>query len=130
MVADLQEQVTFLARELAEAREQHAATSEVLRVISASPGDLDPVFQAVLSNATSICEAKFATLWLREGDAFRAVALHNAPPAYAEARRRELRFRPPPNTALGRVASRIEGMVREAARDGWIEDTSTAGPRS
>ena len=59
----------------------------------------------MLANATRICEAKFGTLWLREGDAFRAVALHNAPPAYAEARRRELRLRPPPDTALGRAAS-------------------------
>src|SRR5262245_59236953 len=59
----------------------------------------------MLANATRICEAKFGTLWLREGDAFRAVALHNAPPEYAEARRRERLFRPPPDTALGRVAS-------------------------
>jgi two-component system NtrC family sensor kinase len=77
----------------------------VLSVISSSPGELEPVFQAMLENATRICEAKFGTLWLREGDAFRAVALHNAPPAYAEARRRELRLRPPPDTALGRAAS-------------------------
>ena len=77
----------------------------MLRVISSSPGELEPVFQAMLANATRICEAKFGTLWLREGDAFRAVALHNAPPAYAEARRRELRLRPPPDTALGRATS-------------------------
>jgi hypothetical protein len=77
----------------------------VLSVISSSPGELEPVFQAMLENATRICEAKFGTLWLREGDAFRAVALHNAPPAYAEARRRELRLRPPPDTALCRAAS-------------------------
>ena len=90
---------------LAESLEQQTATSEVLRVISSSPGELEPVFQAMLANATRICEAKFGTLWLREGDAFRAVALHNAPPAYAEARRRELRLRPPPDTALGRAIS-------------------------
>src|SRR5262245_7348555 len=87
--------------DLSEALEQQTAASEVLGVISSSPGDLDPVFQAMLANATRICEAKFGTLWLREGDAFRAVALHNAPPAYAEVRRRELRLRPPPDTALG-----------------------------
>ena len=92
-------------RELTESLEQQTATSEVLRVISSSPGELEPVFQAMLANATRICEAKFGTLWLREGDAFRAVALHNAPPAYAEARRRELRLRPPPDTALGRATS-------------------------
>jgi RNA-directed DNA polymerase len=92
-------------KHLAEALEQQTATSEVLQIISSSSGELEPVFQAMLSNATSICKAKFGTLWLCEGDAFRAVALHNAPPAYAEARRREFRLRPPPNTALGRVAS-------------------------
>src|SRR5262245_29150171 len=77
-------------RELSESLEQQTATAEVLRVISSSPGELEPVFDAMLANATRICEAKFGTLWLREGDAFRAVALHNAPPAYANARRCEL----------------------------------------
>ena len=72
---------------------------------ASSPGELEPVFQAMLANATRICEAKFGTLWLREGDAFRAVALHNAPPAYAEARRRELRLRPRLTAALGRATS-------------------------
>src|SRR5262245_54240905 len=101
----LHDQVTARTRELSESLEQQTATAEVLRVISSSPGELEPVFDAMLANATRICEAKFGTLWLREGDAFRAVALHNAPPAYANARRRELLLRPPPNTALGRVAS-------------------------
>jgi GAF domain-containing protein len=94
--------------DLGEALEQQTATSEVLQVISGSPGELEPVFQAMLANATRICEAKFGTLWLCEGDAFRAVALHNAPPAYAKARRRELLLRPPPDTALGRVATTKE----------------------
>src|SRR5262245_9732087 len=78
----------------------------------------------MLANATRICEAKFGTLWLREGDAFRAVALHNAPPEYAEARRRELLFRPPPNTALGRVAStkqvvQIDDIGTQRYDPGW-----------
>ena len=102
---DLEKKLEIRTRELSEALEQQTATSEVLRVISSSPGELTPVFQTMLANATRICEAKFGTLWLREGDAFRAVALHNAPPAYAEARRRELRLRPPPDTALGRATS-------------------------
>ena len=99
------DEVQARTRELSEALEQQTATSEVLGIISSSPGDLEPVFEAMLANATRICEAKFGTLWLREGDAFRAVSLHNAPPAYAEARRRELRLRPPPDTALGRATS-------------------------
>src|SRR5262249_2651983 len=90
--------------DLSEALEQQTATSEVLKVISSSPGELQPVFYAMLQNATRICEAKFGTLYLREGEGFRTVAVHNAPPAYIEARTREL-IRPPPDTALGRVAA-------------------------
>jgi GAF domain-containing protein/anti-sigma regulatory factor (Ser/Thr protein kinase) len=90
--------------QLSEALEQQTATSEVLRVISGSPGELQPVFDAMLQNATRICEAKFGTLYLREGEGFRTVAVHNAPPAYIEARIREL-IRPPPDGALGRVAA-------------------------
>jgi GAF domain-containing protein len=99
---------TRLLNELRESLQQQTATADVLKVISSSPGELEPVFQAMLANATRICEAKFGTLWLCEGDAFRAVALHNAPSAYAKARRRELLLRPPPDTALGRVASTKE----------------------
>ena len=102
-VADPQEQVSALTRELTEAREQQTATSEVLQVISSSPGELEPVFQAMLENATRICAAKFGTLYLRDADAYRAVATHNAPPAYVEARKRDL-VRPPPDSALGQIA--------------------------
>ena len=85
--ADLQEQVTALTRELQEAREQQTATSEVLKVISSSPGDLQPVFQAILQNATQLCEAKFGTMYLCDGDGLRFAATHGAPPAYVEARK-------------------------------------------
>jgi hypothetical protein len=73
-LADLQQQVSALARELAEAREQQTATSEVLGVISSAPGELDSVFKAMLENATRLCEAESASLVLREGDDLRLVA--------------------------------------------------------
>src|ERR1700687_2955706 len=91
-----------LKRERDEALEQQKARAEVLRVISSSPGELEPVFQAMLANAVRICEAKFGTLYLREADALRAVATHNAPTPYVEDRKRNL-VRPPPDSTLGQV---------------------------
>jgi two-component system, NtrC family, sensor kinase len=93
------------ARELSESLEQQTATSEVLKVISSSPGELEPVFMAMLENAVRICEAKFGTMFLREGDAFRTVALHNAPPAYAELRRRNPIIHPHPKSGLARLVA-------------------------
>src|SRR5262249_26520690 len=78
---------TRLLNELRQSLQQQTATSEVLQVISSSPGELEPVFKAMLENATRLCEAKFGTLYLREGQAFRLVAHHNAPTAYVEERR-------------------------------------------
>jgi two-component system, NtrC family, sensor kinase len=101
-----------LEKKLAEALEQQAATSEVLKVISSSPGELEPVFEAMLANATRLCEAKFGTLYLRDGDGFHAASLHNAPPAFAENRKRGL-IRPGPGTALGRLL-RTKQVVRIA----------------
>src|SRR5262249_23461030 len=73
-------------RELTESLEQQTATSEVLRVISSSSGDLKSVFEAILENAVRLCGAKFGNLLYREGDGFRVAALHNATAAYAERR--------------------------------------------
>ena len=81
--------IVLLKRERDEAIEQQKATAEVLRVVSASPGDLKPAFAVILENATRLCQANFGVLFLCEGDAYRAVAMHNAPSAYVEARRRE-----------------------------------------
>ena len=103
--ADLAEQLKRQARELKEAREERAANAEVLRLISSSPSELEPVFQTILENATRICEAKFATLYLRDADTFRVVAMHNTPRAYAEARQREPLVRPPPDSLLRRVSA-------------------------
>ena len=86
--ADLENKVELRTRELTESLEQQTATSDVLRVISSSPGDLEPVFKAMLENARRLCEAEFGNLFLREGETFRVVAQHNAPPAHAEWLRR------------------------------------------
>ncbi len=80
------EQENATSRELSVLREQQTATTEVLRVISSSPGNLEPVFRTILQNAVRICGAKFGNLFLCDSDGFRAVAMHNAPPSYAEAR--------------------------------------------
>ena len=109
-IADLQKQLDDRTRELAEAQqhladamERQTANSEVLRVISSSPGELEPVFQAMLENAVRICAAKFGTLNLCEGDEFRIVAMYGVPPAVAEKLQVGPR-RSSPNSALGRAA--------------------------
>ena len=90
--------------ELSEALEQQTATSEVLKVISRSPGDLQPVFDAILANATDLCSAKFASLRLSEGNGFRTVSLYNAPAALVEHWRSTPLVRPHPESSLGRTA--------------------------
>ena len=97
------DEVQARTRELSESLEQQTATSEVLRVISSSPGELEPVFNAMLQNAVRICGAKFGNLFLREGDGLRAVAFHGAPQAYVEERRRNPVIHPNPATTLGRA---------------------------
>src|ERR1700686_4108238 len=99
-IADLQEQVSALTRELAEAREQQTATADVLRVISSSPGELEPVFQAMLENAVRICEAKFGQLYRFEGGAFDLAAGVDIPPDYAEFLKKRGPFLPPPDSQL------------------------------
>jgi signal transduction histidine kinase len=94
---------TRLLNELRESLQQQTATADVLKVISSSPGELEPVFQAMLENAVRICEANFGTLQLREHDAFRVAAMHNPPPAFAEARRRHPLIYPTAHNAMGRV---------------------------
>jgi signal transduction histidine kinase/DNA-binding response OmpR family regulator/HAMP domain-containing protein len=82
--AGLEKKVEQRTHELSESLEQQTATSEVLGVISRSSGDLAPVFETILANATRICEAKFGTMFLYEGGAFRVVAQKDAPRAYIE----------------------------------------------
>jgi GAF domain-containing protein len=78
--AELYQQLKACKRELAEARAQQSATSEVLQVISSSPSELEPVFQAMLANAVRVCNAKFGSLVLCDGELLRVVARFNQPP--------------------------------------------------
>ena len=99
-------------RELTESLEQQTATSDVLRVISSSPGDLQSVFAAMLENAVRICDAKFGNIHRWDGDVLRLAATHNTPPAYAEMRKR-YPFRPDagnPTSRMMRSKTVIHGL--------------------
>ncbi|HXQ08791.1 MAG TPA: cache domain-containing protein, partial [Bradyrhizobium sp.] len=117
--ADLENKVEQRTAELTESLEQQTATSEVLQVISSTPGDLDPVFRSMLENATRICGANFGTMNLYDGDSFRNVALYNVPPAYAASQTHML-IQPHPHSGLGTVA-RTHQVVH-------IEDIRTEPP--
>ena len=124
-MVELQEQLDIRTQERDEALEQQAATAEVLKVISSSTGKLEPVFQTILENSITICEAKFGMFWLTEGHSFRCVALHGTSPAFTELRRREPIFHPNPTllTPLGRIA-RSKQLVHVAdcrAEQAYIE---------
>jgi GAF domain-containing protein/anti-sigma regulatory factor (Ser/Thr protein kinase) len=109
-------------RDLTEALEQQTATSEVLSVISSSPGDLQPVFLAMLANAVRICEAKFGNLLLCESGGFRFVAMHGAPAAYREKFQGEI-VRPGPKTPLARATQtrQVEQVVDITREPSYIE---------
>ena len=98
----LETEVARLTRELNEAREQQTATTDVLQVISSFAGELAPVFQAILTNATRICEAEHGTLFLFSDGTFQPVAAHGASAALPFER---LRVEPAPGTGLGRMVS-------------------------
>jgi signal transduction histidine kinase len=116
--ADLEKKVEDRTHALTEALDQQTATSEVLRVISSSPGELGPVFDAMLQNAVRICDAKFGSLWVREGDKFRIVAIHGGSQEYRDYMFSEPLVSPDPQSGMGRVAS--TGQVLQ------IDDISTA----
>ena len=90
-------------------------TSELLKVISSSPDELEPVFEAILENATRICQARFGTLNLYDGDVFRRVALHNPTPQFAM-RRGEV-IRPHPESGFG-VVARTKQITKTGAPRG------------
>ena len=98
---------TRLLNELRESLEQQTATAEVLSAISNSPGDLEPVFTAMLENAARVCDAESGNIFRWDGEVFHHVSAHNTPLAFTEARRLLQSHRPDPTTPLGRmVASR------------------------
>jgi signal transduction histidine kinase len=101
--AELEKKLDLSRRELAEALEREAAASEVLQIIASSTGELEPVFQIMLANATRLCEAKFGLLNLRDGEAFRNVALYNVPEQLQAERRMNEVFRPHPQSGLARL---------------------------
>ena len=90
--------------DLSEALEQQTATSEVLKVVSSSPGDMKPVFEAMLANALHICDAKFGHILLYDGERYHAAYLHEVPSSYREFWEQHGPIRPGPNTGLARLA--------------------------
>ena len=125
--ARLFEELRQRTDDLSESLEQQTATSEVLKVISSSPGDVKPVFQAMLGNATRLCEAKFGHLYLWDGEAFNLVAMLNTPQALADARL-SVPLRPGPNEPLGRmIASKsVVHVANAAAEQSYIERSHPA----
>jgi GAF domain-containing protein len=131
-------EVAQLTRELNEALEQQTATSNVLQVISSSPGDLEPVFATMLEKAVRICNAKNGNIYRWDGDALHLMASHNIPAAFVEARARSPN-RPNPQTATGRMIAtkkfvHVPDLAADpayAARDPWIVDgVELAGVRT
>ena len=97
--------------DLAESLQQQTATADVLKVISSSPGELEPVFGTILKNAVHICEANFGNLFLYEGDTFRIVALQSPPPAWAERWQREQVLSIPDKSEISAHLARTKEVV-------------------
>jgi two-component system, NtrC family, sensor kinase len=115
-------EVVLLTRERDEALEQQTATAEVLRVISASHGDLQPVFATMLQNVVRICDARYGSVYRCEGDALRLMAMDNAPPALVKLSRHSP-FRPSSKHYFGRMIA-TKAIVHVAdikAEQGYVE---------
>ena len=100
---DLKEQLHRRTQELEEALQREAATAEVLEIISSSPGDLEPVFRAILEQATGICDAKFGIVFRYDGGLFHPVASLDLPPALADFMAKQGAFAPQPGQLFGRL---------------------------
>ena len=120
--------LTERTADLTEALEQQTATSEVLQVISSSPGDLEPVFASMLEKAVRICDAAFGNIYRWDGDTLHLAATRNTPPAFAEARRYSLFKRPGPKTVTGRMlASQAVVHVADVTAEPGYGDKSDPG---
>jgi signal transduction histidine kinase len=117
--SDLERRLAQAERQLSEALERQAATDEVLRLIAGSPRELEPVFQAMLENATRICESKFGTLNLYDGSVFEIAAHYNVPPAFVETGLHKV-IRPHPSSAHAKVVQTKQVV--------HIEDLTTTAP--
>jgi signal transduction histidine kinase len=132
-VADLKQQVAALRRELDEAREQQTATSEVLEIISSSPGELEQVFSEILSNATRICEARFGALFKYENGGMDILATLRVPAPYAEHLQERGRIRPRVGTVLERVIATQDVVHVEDVTQGdglWSPAGQLGGART
>ena len=96
-------EIARLARELAEAREQQIATSEVLRVIGTSPSDEQPVYQTIVRSAVSLCGSLFALVFRFDGELLHFAAGHSAGPGYVELLKTKYPMRPDNSQVAGRV---------------------------
>ena len=130
--ADLKKQLDQRTCERDEALEREKATAEVLRIISASPGDLQPVFQTMLENATRVCEAKFGVLFRYEGGLFHSAASLDVPPAFADFLRRQGSFAPKSGQLFGRLVKtkRVIHLVDRATEPSPSPSFRYGGARS
>ena len=125
------DEVQARTRELSEALEQQTATSEVLQVISTSPGELEPVFQAMLENAVRICEATFGVLNLHENGGMCMGAMHNVPPAFAEFLQARSAYQPTSGSLLERVMrTKQVGHTADNAAESVGRAATLGGARS
>ena len=112
-LADPQQIIADLRRELDEALAREAAMAKVLQVISSSPGDLAPVFSAIVEKAMRLCEAAHGYLFTYDGDRFHPAAIDGAP-GFVEWHQQYGPFRPPANTGLGRIRRGEQQLVHTA----------------
>jgi signal transduction histidine kinase/DNA-binding response OmpR family regulator len=126
--ADLEQKVELRTHELSESLEQQTATSEVLQVISRSPGDLQPVFETMLENAVRICGAKFGNIYRWDGSLLHLVAAHNTPPAFVEARKQAPHDPTKPNTLIrATLETRSAFQIPDISDQPGYRDRSDAG---